>query len=110
LLFDHKVRSLLHATDLRAYDLMTLQSLSRGPVHLATAETILASSAWAGLIARLTHPETANRQDGELLYATMLMPVTAMPRLLTAIEAVQTTGAREARAYADLVLAIPAKS
>ncbi|MFM9937475.1 MAG: hypothetical protein ACKVOL_14915, partial [Novosphingobium sp.] len=96
--------------DEAAYALMALHTLTRGPMPDATAELFLASPAWAGLIARLTSAETANRDDGALLIAAMLMPASAMPRLLAAIEPVESTGAREARAYADLVLAIPAQS
>jgi Family of unknown function (DUF5691) len=109
-LFDHKVDALLQTSDLHAYSLMTLHALARGPMRAATAERVLGSPAWAGLMARLTNPETAGRDDGAVLFAAMLMPASTMPRVLTTIEPVQSTGAREARAYANLVLAVPLQS
>jgi Family of unknown function (DUF5691) len=109
-LFDHKVRALVQAANLHANTLIHLHDLTRSPMPAPTAEHVLASPAWAGLIARLTVPDAPSRDDGAILFAAMLMPSTVMPRFLATIEPIQLTGAREARAYADLVLAIPAQS
>jgi hypothetical protein len=85
---------------------MGLLGQARGPLPQATAELFLASPAWAGLSARLTSAEAASRDDA-LLYAAMLMPAVVMPRLLLAIDPLHSASAREVRAYAELVLAIP---
>lgn len=108
LLFDHKVQVLVHCSDLHPHTLMPLQAVSRGPMQPSTAESLLTSPAWAGLIARLSSPETANRDYGELKYVAMLMPTSVMPRFLAAIETVQSAGAREARTFAEFVLALDA--
>jgi hypothetical protein len=105
-LFDHKVLALLPGSDLHPHSLISLQAVSRSPMQASTAESLLTSSAWAGLIARLTNPETANRDYGELKYVAMLMPTSVMPRFLAAIEPVQSAGAREARTFAEFILAL----
>ncbi|NJM55220.1 MAG: hypothetical protein HC841_04280 [Verrucomicrobiae bacterium] len=110
LLFEQKVKWMCAGPPLRAHTLSRLMPVARGPMTLDLANIVLSSAAWTGLIAELSDPNSNTRDDGAIVLVALLMPAGALPRLLAAIEPFSMNSAREARAFADFVLAIPTQS
>jgi hypothetical protein len=110
LLFEHKVAWMCAGPELNAHMLSRLIPLARGPMTVETANRLLSSKAWIGLIARMSEPSATTRDDGAIVLIALITPTGAMPRLLAGIEPLHSNSAREARAFAEFVMAIPAHS
>ena len=110
LLFEHKVRAAASGASLTFYTLMTISSQLPAELSPGMANFILASPGWAGVIKRLSATDTPVRDDGTLLALAGVMPVAMVPRYLQAIEPLPISVTREARAFAEFVLALHAPS
>ena len=99
-LFDHKLGAIIDAPHLVTHTLMALATISSEPASPDMADRLLGCEGWSGLIKRLTLPE------GSLLAIAGLLPVAAIPAFLAAIEPVAFPLTREARAFAELMIAL----
>ena len=109
LLFEHKVRAVAAETGARFVTLAAISAHAPAQMSLALAETVLASPGFARVAEALNTSGTATpKDDGTLLALAGLMPAEAMPRYLAALEPLPMAATREARAFAELVLALAA--
>jgi hypothetical protein len=72
------------------------------PLGLAFAERLLGSPGWHAVLHRLS--ETNGKDDGTLIWTTVMLPDAAMPRLLETLAPLATTTARSARDFAELAM------
>ena len=108
LLFEHKIRTVAAETGARFVTLAAISAHAPAQMSLALAETVLASPGFARVAEALNISGTTPKDDGTLLALAGLMPAGAMPRYLAALEPLPLAASREARAFAELVLALAA--
>jgi hypothetical protein len=76
------------------------------------ARRLLATPAWVETIRTLAEVTTSSvlKDDGRLVFAATLMPCEVMPAFIQTLAPLSPSLSRAARDFADLVLALPARS
>jgi len=76
------------------------------------ARRLLTTPAWAETIRTLAEATTSSalKDDGRLVFAATLMPHDVMPAFTESLAPLSPSLSRGARDFADLVLALPARS
>ncbi|NPU66562.1 hypothetical protein HL667_16275 [Bradyrhizobium sp. 83012] len=106
----HIIGAHFNASDsLHGYALMPLAAKARRPLAPATAERVIASSAWQKAVKDIADATTpaAQKDDGRLVLMAALMPHAMMPAFVASLAPLSPASARAARDFAALVLALP---